>query len=859
MSKIRIYELAKELGVDNKVVISRAMELGLQGIKSHSNTLDSSEAEQIRRAIIRQTVGEKPSGNSETVTKRVDQNTGNVESIVERRRGNVIMRRRQADAPGATIQETDQRANAAEVLEAETETLENNSAALLHKVQDSQIEKAEEAIAKTASVDLREKIENKDSEPEESTEQDKKNIGPKILGKIELPVKKAKPQVENKTERSSAKSNYTQVEVEEEEGRKKGSSKSKSKKRELSRFDLVDYEGRELRRSPKPSKQAKKVAEEKQAQEVKATKASKRVVKIGDGITVGELAKQMSLKVGEVISKLMSLGIMATINQFLDKDTASVIAEEFEFQVESTSFDETEVLAEEVDSSDSLKSRPPVVTVMGHVDHGKTSLLDYIRKASVAVKEHGGITQHIGAYQVELQDHRLITFIDTPGHAAFTQMRARGANVTDIVILVVAADDGVMPQTVEAINHAKAAEVPIVVAVNKIDKNDANQDRIKQQLVEHGLQPEDWGGDTMFFGVSALKGTGVKELLEGVLLQAEVKELKANPDRRAKGIVIESRQDRGRGNVATVLVQSGTLRIGDTFVVGPSFGRVRSMLNDMGEKLDIALPATPVEITGFDGFPEAGDDLIVTESEAKAREIATNRAEKRALEERALASGPISLEEFSRRASNVAAAELNVIVKADVHGSLEAVKSSIEQLATEKVKVKVLHSAVGGVTESDIQLAIASQAIIVAFNVRAEPRAMQAAENAGIQVRFYRIIYELIDDVRSAMTGLLAPIKQEVVVGRAEVRDTFTVPKIGTIAGSYVVDGIVKRGSFARVVRDSRVIFEGKMASLRRFKDDVKEVQKGYECGIGIENFNDVKVGDVLEIYEEKEIAASLD
>jgi translation initiation factor IF-2 len=496
---------------------------------------------------------------------------------------------------------------------------------------------------------------------------------------------------------------------------------------------------------------------------------------------------------------------------------------------------------------------------MGHVDHGKTSLLDRIRSTAVAAKEAGGITQHIGAYSVQMPEDRTITFIDTPGHAAFTSMRARGADVTDIVILVVAADDGVMPQTREAINHAKAAKVPIIVAINKMDRPDANPDRVKSQLAELGLQPEDWGGDTMFFPISALKGEGIDKLLEGVLVLADVQELKANPDRRAKGTIIESRQDRGRGVVATVLVQAGTLRVGDIFVSGAEFGRVRTMTDYKGQRLEIAGPSTPVEITGLNGMPASGDDLLVMESESDAREVAGNRAQTKEQQQRALATGPISLEEFAKRAGTQAAAELNVILKADVQGSVEAVKHSIEKLSGEKVKVRVLHSAVGGINESDVQLAVASKAIIVGFGVRGEPRAMADAEQYGIQVRFYRVIYELLDDVKNAMVGLLAPIKQESSLGRVEVRDTFTIPKIGTIAGCYVTGGTIRRNAFARLLRDNRVIHEGKMSSLRRFKDDVKEVQAGFECGIGLENFNDVKIGDVIDVYEIKEIAPTLE
>jgi translation initiation factor IF-2 len=568
----------------------------------------------------------------------------------------------------------------------------------------------------------------------------------------------------------------------------------------------------------------------------------------------------MSLKAGEVIAKLLSLGILATINHAIDKDTAAIVADELGYEVKHTEFNEQDIIQDVVEEeAASLKPRPPVVTVMGHVDHGKTSLLDKIRSTTVAAKEAGGITQHIGAYSVTTADGRSITFIDTPGHAAFTAMRARGAQVTDIVILVVAADDGVMPQTREAINHAQAAKVPIIVAVNKMDKPDANPDKVKTQLAEFGLQPEDWGGDTMFCPVSALKGTGIEDLLEGVLVLAEVKELKANPDRRAKGTIIESRQDRGRGVVATVLIQAGTLSVGDIFVSGAEFGRVRTMTDYRGEKLATAGPSTPVEITGLNGTPESGDDFFVVESEADAREVASNRAQRKAQEERALASGPISLEEFAKRANNQAALELNIILKADVAGSVEAVKHSVEKLSGDKVKVRVLHAAVGGVTESDVQLAIASKAIVVGFGVRGEPRAIADAETAGVEIRFYRVIYELLDDVRNAMVGLLEPIKQESTLGRVEVRDTFSVPKIGTVAGCYVTGGLVRRNAYARLLRDNRVIHEGKLGSLRRFKDDVKEVQAGFECGIGLEGFNDVKIGDVIEVFEYKEVAPTLD
>jgi len=878
MSKLRIYELAKELGVDNKVVIQIATELGMSGKASHSNSLDSDEADQIRRTYQRQLIAGKTPQESEVVTRRVDKSTGESQAVVEKRSGTVIRRRRATDEelPPAPVEEEAPQAvedttyAAAELFHEEIAAQEEIQEDIESVEEPETIEEepAEEVIEVAEEVAQAPSPQEASSETPkaavETTEDETKKVGPRILGRIQLPVAKKPATPASRTETRGvvgrgpvAPVTRTAITSDEEE---KGKLGKKTKKREISRIDLVDYEGKDVRRGPRGGS-GKTQREKDKAQNIEASRAivTKRVIEIADSITVGDLAHQMSLKAGEVISKLIELGIMATINHSVDFTTASLIAEELGYEVKNVSFDETQFIETEAsDDPASLKERPPVVTIMGHVDHGKTSLLDYIRKTSVVAKEAGGITQHIGAYSVTVNG-RPITFLDTPGHAAFTAMRARGANVTDIVILVCAADDGVMPQTLEAINHAKAANVPIIVAVNKMDKPEANIDRVKQQLTERGLQPEDWGGDTMYCPVSALKGTGVKELLEGVLLQAEVKELKANPEARASGTIIEAKQEKGRGAVATVLVQRGTLRVGDIFVCGAQFGRVRSMDNHAGVRLKEAGPSTPVEITGLEGVPSAGDDFLVVEDDAKARTVAANRTEKRAAEERALATGPISLEEFAKRANNITLAELNVIVKADVDGSVEAVKASIEKLTTEKVKVRVLHAAVGGVNESDIQLAIASRAVIVAFNVRAEPRAAQAAERASIEIRFYRIIYELLDDVKMAMVGLLPPDKQEVSLGRVEVRETFQVPKAGTVAGCYVLDGSVKRGAFIRLLRDSRVIHEGKMSSLRRFKDDVREVNSGYECGIGLESYNDVKPGDVFEVYEVKEVAASLE
>jgi translation initiation factor IF-2 len=887
MSKIRIYELARELGVDNKVVIDKAISIGVSGKVSHSNSLSDDEADQIRRAVIRQAIGVSP--ENKVVTTRVDKVTGAAESVVVQRKGNVI-RRRKATADDVvpepapkTVETLEQSALAAaddlfekpavveEVAEeapVEPEPIEVQAEPVVVEAEPEPVVMEEIPVVPEPVVEAAAVVATPQApvRPTPAVTEERKGPGPRVLGKIELPQKKviARPEPTRQGSAALDLSRAPVIEVEEDEdgARRKGAvAKRKGRKREISRIDLLDYEGRDGRPRGRPKGAKGKGEDDKKAQADQAPmRASKRVVRMSEAISVGELAKQMSLKAGEVIQKLMELGMMATINQLIDQDTATIVASEFEFQIESTSFDEGTILnSEAADTTETLKARPPVVTVMGHVDHGKTSLLDAIRETSIAAKEHGGITQHIGAYRVVLPDQRSITFIDTPGHAAFTSMRARGAQVTDIVILVVAADDGVMPQTIEAINHAKAAGVTIVVAVNKIDKQGATPERAKQQLVEHGLQPEDWGGDTMFFPVSALKGTGLKELLEGVLLVAEVKELKANPEKRAKGTIIESRQEKGRGTVATVLVQSGTLRVGDIYVAGAGFGRVRSMTEHTGQKVTEAGPSTPVELTGFDYQPDAGDDFFVVDSDADARQVSQNRAEIKAAKAQRALAGPISLEEFARRANSVAALELNVILKADVHGSVEAVREALEKLSTAKVKVRVLHAGVGGITESDVSLASASGAIVVGFGVRADQRAQQVAESTGIELRFYRIIYELLDDVKKAMVGMLAPIRQEVKLGRVDVRDTFTVPKLGLVAGCFVTEGMVKRGAHVRLLRDNRVVFEGKMASLRRFKDDVKEVQQGFECGLGIEGYNDIKTGDVIEVFEYKDVAASLE
>ncbi len=587
-----------------------------------------------------------------------------------------------------------------------------------------------------------------------------------------------------------------------------------------------------------------------------AQKITRRPIRIDEAITVANLAKQMGVKAGEVIKKLLLLGLAANINQALDIETATLLASEFGFEVESVGFEEEEILQVQEDRPEELRPRPPVVTVMGHVDHGKTSLLDAIRDTNVIGGEAGGITQHIGAYYVRVGNGDVV-FLDTPGHEAFTSMRARGAKVTDIVILVVAADDGVMQQTIEAINHAKAAGVPIVVAVNKIDKPNANPDRVKRELAEQGVLAEDWGGDITMVEISAKKRVGIDELLEMVLLQAEILELKANPSKTARGRVIEAKLDKGRGPVATILIQEGTLRTGDSYVCGGQSGRVRNMFNDRGQRLEEAGPSMPVEVLGLSGVPNAGDDFVALTDEKQAKLVAEHRLMK--LREKELTkTTKVTLESLFEQIQEGEIKELNLILKADVHGSLEAISDSLRKLSTPEVKVNLIHTATGAISESDVLLASASNAIVIGFNLRADQKVQELAEQEKVDMRYYDVIYQLLSDVRDAMEGLLEPVYQEHVLGRAEVRQTFHVPKFGTIAGCSVNDGRIERNARMRVLRDQIVVYDGKLGSLRRFKDDVKEVKSGFECGIGVENFNDIKVGDILEAYELKAVKATL-
>ena len=649
-----------------------------------------------------------------------------------------------------------------------------------------------------------------------------------------------------------------------EGGRGRGNGKNKvvkSKKGDRNEENGSKNERQSDRRNQKDikgkGKQNKKGSALQQAF-TKPVQATKVDVVIGETITVAELANKMAIKATEIIKTMMKMGEMVTINQVIDQETAQLVAEELghkvilrkENELEEAVLDDRDVDAEKV-------TRAPVVTIMGHVDHGKTSLLDYIRKAKVASGEAGGITQHIGAYHVETEDGKMITFLDTPGHAAFTSMRARGAKATDIVVLVVAADDGVMPQTIEAIQHAKAANVPLVVAVNKIDKPEANPERVETELLQHEVVAEKFGGDVQFVYVSAKKGTGVDELLDAILLQSEVLELTAVQDGMASGVVIESYLDKGRGPVATILVQSGTLSRGDIVLCGFEYGRVRAMRDENGKDVETAGPSIPVEVLGLSGVPAAGDEATVVRDEKKAREVALYRQGK-FREVKLARQQKAKLENMFSNMAEGDVAELNVIVKADVQGSVEAIVQSLMELSTDEVKVKVVGSGVGGITETDATLAAASNAIIVGFNVRADGSARRIIENENIDLRYYSIIYELLNEIKAAMSGMLQPEFKQEIIGMAEVRDVFRHPKFGAIAGCMVTEGIVKRNNPIRVLRDNVVIFEGELESLRRFKDDVSEVRNGMECGIGVKNYNDVKVGDQIEVFEVVEVKRSI-
>lgn len=664
----------------------------------------------------------------------------------------------------------------------------------------------------------------------------------------------AKDTNKQNTQNNHQKSNNKQNSNDKEKQQSKNNSKP-TKKKEQNNKGKQQNKNNKTNKNQKNNKNKKNNKNNKPQNEVAETKEMPSKITYQEGITVGELAEKLNVESAGIIKKLFLLGIMANINQSLDEETLELIADDYGVEIEKEVVVDEEGLSiyfdDETDDSDAIE-RPAVVTIMGHVDHGKTTLLDSIRNTKVTEGEAGGITQHIGAYQIE-NSGKKITFLDTPGHAAFTTMRARGAQVTDITILVVAADDGVMPQTIEAINHAKEAEVPTIVAVNKIDKPTANPDRVMQELTEYGLIPEDWGGDTIFVPLSALSGDGIDDLLEMIGLVAEVQELKANPNKQAVGTVIEAELDKSRGPAASLLVQNGTLNVGDAIVVGNTYGRIRAMVNDLGKRIKSAGPSTPVEITGINDVPLAGDRFVVFGDEKQARRIGEARHEASVIQQRQ-ESKNVSLDNLFEQMKQGEMKDLNVIIKGDVQGSVEALAASLMKIDVEGVNVRIIHTAVGAINESDVTLANASNGIIIGFNVRPDAGAKRAAEAENVDMRLHRVIYNVIEEIESAMKGLLDPEFEEQVIGQAEVRQTFKVSKVGTIAGSYVTEGKITRNAGVRVIRDGIVLFEGELDTLKRFKDDAKEVAQGYECGITIEKYNDLKEGDIIEAFEMVEI-----
>ena len=750
--------------------------------------------------------------------------------------------------------------------EVKEQTSENNLGGLSRQEQAARQAAVAEAKVRAAEEAVREKEETEKralEEAERLKEEAKRKLeSPDITDIPVTPVETMKALATPRRKEPARTSEDTPArrkEKTEEPRRPAVAKRGEQQRRRTGKLTINDALNDEERVRSMASIRRRREREKRQSMSMEPREKVARTITLPESITIQELANRMAERAVDVIKLLMQQGVMAKINDTIDADTAELIAEELGHKVNRvTDADVEDSIDTEEDTDDDKKPRPPVVTVMGHVDHGKTSLLDALRKTSIVTGEAGGITQHIGAYQVTKDDGEKVTFIDTPGHAAFTSMRARGAKVTDIVILVVAADDGVMPQTVEAISHAKAAEVPIVVAVNKIDKPEADPTRVKNELLQHEIISEDMGGDVQFVEVSALTGTGLDDLLESILLQAELLDLKANPDRAAEGIVIESKLEKGRGAVATVLVQRGTLSVGDIFVVGEESGRVRALLDDQGESIKSALPASPVEVLGAGGSPSAGDMFNVVETEAKAREIAEYRA--RISREKRTASGNrTTLDQMMQLLKDTELKELPIVVKADVQGSAEAISQAVDKLGTDEVCGRVVHTAVGGITESDITLAAASNASILGFNVRANSQARNLADEQGVEIRYYNVIYDLVDDMKAAMSGMLSPDLRETMLGNAEILEIFNVSKSGKVAGCKVTDGLVRRGARVRLIRDSVVIHEGELSSLRRFKDEVKEVNAGQECGMAFENYEDLKQGDVIECYEVEEIARTLD
>jgi translation initiation factor IF-2 len=865
MPKKRVHELAKELNLENKDLIARLEKIGIT-VKSHSSSLEDDEVEKIKDVLL----------------------TSESRQIVEERIKSTVIRRRAVRTPkdAPALEEADHpEAELAEKPEDESLITPSEKAG---KDKKEEVTKPPVLGAPAAFVEIKKKIPKSEAEaaapaikgkPAAETIEGEKfkqpsivPSRPPIISKHKITHPETKKGIPPKAplkpgEKMIIPPPEKQIKKEFEKPKKKGKGPVEvfiEEEKVVPRRKVLEKKIEKKLRKQDEEKEViftkwrdeKKVAPTKMKKtEITVPKAIKRRIKIGETISVGDLAKRIGVKTSEVINKLMSMGVMASINQSIDYDIAVIVSNEFSFQVEKAEVEFDESILKTAASPEKLKPRAPVVTIMGHVDHGKTSLLDAIRKSNVIAGEAGGITQAIGAYHVHING-RDIVFLDTPGHEAFTAMRARGAQVTDIVVLVVAADDGVMGQTVEAINHSKVAGVPIIVAINKMDKPGADPGKIKQSLTEHGLLSEQWGGETIFCEVSAKKKKGIEELLEMILLQADVMELKADPDRPARGVIIEAKLDRGRGPVATVLIQEGSLKEGDAFVSKAEFGRVRAMINDQGRRVKEAGPSMPVEVIGFSNVPQIGAEFFCVEDDKKARGIAEYWIRK-TREKELSASSKITLEQLYQKIKE-GVKDLNVIIKADVRGSIEAISDALNKLSTDEIKLKIIHNSTGAISETDVMLASAANAIIIGFNVRPDAKVIEIAQQEGVEIKLYDIIYNVIADVRAAMEGLLEPEYKEVVQGRAEVRELFKVPKIGTIAGCYVTDGKIMRSANLKLVRDSVVVFDGKILSLKRFKDDAREVLAGFECGIGIDGFNDIHVGDVIESYINEQLERKL-
>ena len=841
MGKLRVYELAKEVKMSSNELVERLKSAGFS-INNYMSSLDMDDVDRAK-----------------------DYLSGATDEILEEKRIKpTIIRRRKIIIP-----KIEEKVQEEQIVEEEVTPPSEEEIWVPE-------EKVEEVLEEEVEQELKEipipEQPIKEVKPtiEKKKKERPKTIPARIIKKAEIqpPVTKHKEPVTTIPLPEIAISPEKEFGKEKEAIKEKKATKYKEeeitprkdfRRRRREIFERKDlYGDREQGFEARSRLKAKGKLEKKKLKQTEITvpKAIKRRIKVPDAISVAELARRMGIKFTELIKKLMEIDIIVTINQTIDFDSASLVASEFEYELEPSSFEEEEIIKEEEEKPEDLVPRPPVVTIMGHVDHGKTSLLDYIRKSKVIDKEAGGITQHIGAYYVHTS-HGDLVFLDTPGHEAFTAMRARGAKVTDLIVLVVAADDGVMEQTIEAIDHAKAANIPIVVAVNKIDKANADPEKVRRELSKYGFVSEEWGGDTLFNEISAKTGRGVDELLDSILLQSEILESKANYKKHARGAIIEARLDKNRGPFATVLIRDGTLNQGDFFVCGENYGRIRAMLNDRGQKIQSATPSMPVEIYGISDVPMAGDDFIVTSDEKKAKLISEHRKTKARLDT-VTTRDSVSLDNLFDRIKEGEVKELNIIIRADVQGSAEALIDSLTKLSTEDVKLKVIHGGTGAVTESDVMLASASKAIVICFNVRANPVVKALAAKENVDLRFYDVIYKVIEDVRSAMEGLLEPVYNENIIGRADIKQIFHVSKVGTVAGCYVTDGKIERGAKVRLLRDDVVIFDGNLSSLKRFKDDVKDVSSGFECGVGLENYNDIKPGDVFEFYTLEEMKVEL-